>query len=142
MNLIQTNNWLPSLLEDIFNGDLTQDKNGTTIGKQTPAVNIIEHNDSFIVEVAAPGLKKEDFEIELDHNLLTVSTELENETENTNDKYTRREFNYQSFKRSFTLPKSVNVAKIGANYVDGVLRLELPKKEEAKVQPKRLIEIA
>ena len=106
-----------------------------------PAVNIVEHENGFRLEVAAPGLKKEDFKINLDKQLLTISAQQEQKEEETTEKYTRKEFSFSSFRRSFTLPQSVNGELINASYTDGVLKVELPKKEEAKVQAPRLIEI-
>ncbi len=144
MSLIRRDNWLPSVFDDMFNSDwLNRNDNYGHIGTSIPAVNVKETHDSFNVEVAAPGMKKDDFEIELDHNLLTISSEVreEHKSENKEEKFTRREFSYSAFKRSFNLPDSIDSSKIMANYVDGVLKIELPKREEAKVQPKRLIKI-
>lgn len=141
MTLIRRNNWLPSVFDDFFNDNWMNENNRlSNIGTSVPAVNVKETNENFIVEVAAPGKKKGDFEIELDHNMLTISSEIKEE--NKDEKFTRREFSYSAFKRSFTLPDSIDSAKIAANYEDGVLVIELPKREEAKIQPKRLIEIA
>ncbi len=134
--------WLPNILDDIFEERLTDSrfKNLSTL----PAVNIQESKDRFTIELAAPGKAKEDFNIELDNDLLTISSEKKTE-QTTADKaknYTRKEFSYQSFKRSFTLPESIDVSAIKANYENGVLNVELPKREEAKTQPKRLIDIS
>jgi HSP20 family protein len=134
--------WLPNILDDIFEERLTDSrfKNLSTL----PAVNIQESEDRFTIELAAPGKAKEDFNIELDNDLLTISSEKKTE-QTTADKaknYTRKEFSYQSFKRSFTLPESIDVSAIKANYENGVLNVELPKREEAKTQPKRLIDIS
>lgn len=97
-----------------------------------PAVNIVEQKDDYQVSLAVPGMKKEDFAIEMEGNMLTISSEKE-ETKDENDKrYNRREYNYSSFSRSFTLPEDVMQDKIDAKYEDGVLRLTLPKKEESK----------
>jgi HSP20 family protein len=95
------------------------------------------------VELAAPGKKKEDFNIELEDNVLTISSEARSEKEEKDNegKYTRREFSYSSFKRAFTLPETVNDYEINASYENGVLHITLPKKEEALPKPKRLIEI-
>jgi HSP20 family protein len=110
-------------------------------GNSFPAVNIRENERDFEVEIAVPGKKKEDFNIEVDNNVLTVSLEYKKEEEVKEDNYTRREFSFNSFKRAFTLPETVNVEKINASYTDGILRFTLPKKEEALPKPKRLIEI-
>jgi HSP20 family protein len=97
-----------------------------------PAVNIIERKEDYLVSLAAPGLKKEDFKIDLEGNMLSISSEKEEENEEKDEKYTRKEYSYSSFERSFTLPDEVNKDKIDAQYKDGVLELVLPKKEEAK----------
>jgi HSP20 family protein len=110
-------------------------------GNTFPAVNIRENERDFEVEIAVPGKKKEDFNIEVDNNVLTVSLEYKKEEEVKEDNYTRREFSFNSFKRAFTLPETVNEEKINASYTDGILRFTLPKKEEALPKPKRLIEI-
>lgn len=104
-----------------------------------PAVNVLETEESFQIELAAPGLKKEDFKVNIHENTLTISTE---KTTEATGKYTRREFNFSTFKRSFTLPKTVDSEQIVATYTDGILGLVLPKKEEAKPKEPRSIEIA
>ncbi len=111
--------------------------------KNIPSVNIIEAETNFLIELAVPGMKKENFDIEIDSNILTVSAEISNENEGNNFKgnYTRKEFDFSSFRRSFTLPNTVNTEKINATYQDGVLVISLFKKEEALPKPKRLIEI-
>ncbi|WP_394993545.1 Hsp20/alpha crystallin family protein [Emticicia sp.] len=129
----------PSLLANIFN---EFEQVAPTHQQSFPAVNVLENQDYFKIELAAPGLKKEDFKVNIHENTLTISTENKIETAETVGKYTRKEFNYTSFKRSFTLPKSIDGEKIVATYNDGVLGLELPKKEEAKPKEPRLIEIA
>ena len=146
MSLIKRNeNWLPSVFDDMFKTDwLGGTTNVNSIGTSIPAVNIKESDDSFRVEVAAPGKAKEDFNIELDNDVLTISSENKNEQETAaeNGRFTRKEFSYSTFKRAFSLPESVDSAKISASYNNGVLEIALPKKEEAKVQAKRMIEIA
>lgn len=146
MSLIKRNeaNWLPSVFDDMFKTDwLGGTTNVNSIGTSIPAVNIQETEDSFSVEVAAPGKTKEDFNIELDNDVLTISSEekKENETSDKKGRYTRKEFSYTNFKRAFSLPETVDSEKISAAYNSGVLEITLPKKEEAKVQPKRMIEI-
>ena len=138
-------NPLPNLFEDYFNRDFfdwglsNQSQTGSTI----PAVNIKETNDHFEVEVAAPGMKKEDFKVVLDNNVLTISSEKRSSSEeNENGKFNRKEFSYQSFQRSFHLAKEiVDGDNIVASYSDGVLRLSIPKREEVKPRPTRLIAI-
>ncbi|MUP46317.1 Hsp20/alpha crystallin family protein [Gramella sp. BOM4] len=147
MSLIKRNetNWLPSVFDDMFRTDwLGGTTNVNSIGTSIPAVNIKESDDSFEVEVAAPGKAKEDFNIELDNDVLTISSETkkEDETSSDNGRFTRKEFSYSTFKRAFSLPESVDSSKISASYNNGVLMISLPKKEEAKVQAKRMIEIA
>jgi HSP20 family protein len=103
-----------------------------------PAVNVKESEGSFQIEVAAPGLKKEDFKLSLHENRLTVSAKQEETQEEKNEKYTRQEFNYTSFQRTFTLPKNVDGEKIEASYTDGILQVALPKKEELKPAVKEI----
>lgn len=107
-----------------------------------PAVNVVENENGFRVEVAAPGFQKADFKLNLEGNRLTISSEKEQKEDEKSEKYTRREFAYVSFQRTFTLPTSVDAEKIGATYQDGILVVELPRKEEAKVKPNRSIDIA
>lgn len=147
MNLVKRNpeNWLPSVFDDMFKTDwLGGTTNVNSIGTSIPAVNIQETDDNFTVAVAVPGKSKEDFNIELDNDVLTISSEekKENEVSENNWKYTRKEFSYSSFKRAFSLPDTVDGEKISASYNNGVLEISLPKKEEAKVQPKRMIDIS
>lgn len=125
------NNDLPSVFQSNFN-----------TGMSLPKVNISETDDAYEVELAAPGMKKDDFNIEIDNQVLTISSEMENEEETTDNNYTRREFGYSSFKRSFTLPESVDDGKIKAKYNEGILNIELPKREEAKKKPARSIKIS
>ncbi len=132
---------------DLFNRNLTNwgPSNYSDVDTTLPAVNIKETKDSYEVEMAAPGMKKEDFKIELDRNILTISSEKteEHEENGEDEKYSRKEFSYQSFQRSFNLPKEVvDEEKIKAEYKNGVLHLVIPKKEEAKQKPPRKIEIA
>ena len=96
-----------------------------------PAVNILEDEKNFTLEMAAPGLKKDDFKINLENNTLTISKEVKEENEKVNENYTRKEFVYNSFSRSFRLPKFILVDKINADYVDGILKVTLPKDEKA-----------
>lgn len=147
MSLIKRNeaNWLPSVFDDMFKTDwLGGTTNVNSIGTSIPAVNILESDDNFLVAVAAPGKTREDFKIELENDVLTISSEekKENDPSEKNGRFTRREFSYSTFKRAFSLPETVDNEKISASYNNGVLEINLPKREEAKVQPKRLIEIA
>ena len=113
----------------------------TQEGNTVPRVNIVETDDDFQVEMAVPGMRKEDFHAELDNDTLTIWSEVSNDERNNDQSYTRREFSYRSFKRSFYLPNTVESDKIKAKYQDGVLRLIIPKKEEAKRKPAKTIAI-
>ncbi len=140
-------NNLPTLFNDFFDREFLNwgESNFSNTGTTIPAVNIRETKDDFVVEMAAPGMKKEDFKIELDGSLLSIGSERSsNQVEENNDeRYSRREFSYESFQRSFTLPKDVVEAdRLKARYENGVLRLEIPKKEEAKQKPPKLIAIS
>lgn len=136
---------LPSLLEDFFNRDWADSTLANKNFSATlPAVNVRETNENFFIDVAAPGMKRDDFRVELDNNVLTISShrEEQQEQQDENRNFTRREFNYQSFQRSFTLPEDkVEREKISARYVDGILQINVPKKEEAKVKPVKQITI-
>ena len=138
---------LPSLIEDFFTRDLldSSTSNWRSGGGTMPSVNISETNDEYLIEVAAPGMKRENFKVELDNSILTISSEMESRNEETDSKtnFTRREFNYQSFQRSFSLPENkVEGEKITARYSDGILHITVPKKEEAKVKPAKQIAIS
>lgn len=150
-NLVRTNgnsfSSLPSLLNDFFTEDWFDSSmaNWRSAGATLPAVNVRETNDSFLIEVAAPGMKRDDFKVELDNSVLTISSEIEanREEKDNNGKFTRREFSYQSFQRSFTLPENkVEGGKISAKYTDGILHVMVPKREEAKVKPARQITVS
>lgn len=130
----------PSLMSEIFKPDWfggMENAVGTA-----PAVNIRENERDFELELAVPGRKKSDFDIEIDKDILTISSEVKNESETKEENYTRREFAFTSFKRAFTLPKTVDNDRIEANYENGLLRFVLPKKEEALPKPKRMIELS
>jgi len=144
MNLVRHSSQFPSIFDRFFNNELTDwnSRNFSNTNTTLPSVNIKENNDEFVVEVAAPGLEKKDFNIELDNDLLTVSSELQTENEEKDgEKITRREFSYQSFSRSFTLPVLVERDAIKAKYENGILNIFIPKKEEAKPKPAKKIEI-
>jgi HSP20 family protein len=106
-----------------------------------PAVNIKEDEMGYSLDLAIPGKNREDFNVEIDKDVLTISMEAKSKDEKTEENYTRKEFSYTSFKRSFTLPKTVDSEKIKATYKDGILSFNLPKKDEALSKPKRMIEI-
>ena len=139
-------NSFPSLFDDWLSRDLLDwnNSNFSNTGTTLPAVNVKETPESFVVEMAAPGMRKEDFKVELNNNVLTISSEQKNEhEEKENDKYTRKEFSYQSFQRSFQLSReAVDADNIQAKYENGVLHLTIPKREEVKQKPSRLINIS
>lgn len=135
----------PSLLDNLWSRDwmdwsnLNYSNTNTTL----PAVNVLENDNEFMIELAAPGMKKEDFRINLENNILTISSERKEEKEEKKDQYSRREFSYQSFQRSFTLPEyHADREKVSAKYTDGILHITIPKREEAKPKPAREIEIS
>lgn len=105
---------------------------------RVPAVNICETDDSYQIELGAPGLKKEDFKVNLDKNILNISVEKQQEETETNKQYTRKEYGYDSFVRSFALPDSADNGNIEATYTDGVLKIQVAKKEEAKMTRKQI----
>ena len=133
---------VPSTWDSFFGKDFMPDffENGSF--KSVPAVNIMEKNDGYSIEVAAPGLDKKDFNIDLENNVLTISSERENKVEESEGSTCRREFGYSSFKRSFSIPDSIDTEKIKASHKDGILYVALPKREEAKVKPTRQISIS
>jgi len=123
---------MPSVFDDFFRPWSGLFDNGSNMSLSVPAVNITDNKDDFTVSLAVPGMKKDDFNIDVDGNMITISCEKEEKKEEKEKKYTRKEYNYSSFSRSFTLPDEVQKEKIDARYEDGLLRLVLPKKEEAK----------
>ena len=149
--LVRTNGNLfptmPSLLSDFLTDDWFNSSlaNWRSAGATLPAVNVSETDNEFKIEVAAPGMKRDDFKVELDNHVLTISSQRDSEHEEKDrDRgYTRREFSYQSFQRSFTLPEDkIEGEKIAARYVDGILEVTVPKREEAKVKPAKQISIS
>lgn len=148
MSLMKRNgNMFPAFptFDDLFTRELFNwgNTNFSSTGSTIPSVNIRETDDTFEVEVAAPGMEKQDFNITLDGTLLTISSQKEHKNEQAKDNYTRREFSYQSFQRSFELPKQVvDEESINARYDNGMLHITIPKREEAKRKAPRMIEIA
>ncbi|MBK9731132.1 MAG: Hsp20/alpha crystallin family protein [Chitinophagaceae bacterium] len=137
---------MPVLFDDFFNRDLFNwgNQNFSDTNTTVPAVNIKETAEHYEVEVAAPGMSKKDFKVELDGNSLTISSERSSEkVEHEDERYSRKEFSYQSFQRTFSLQKEVmDTDKIQAKYENGLLHLLIPKKEEAKQKPPKLIQIS
>ncbi|WP_405381286.1 Hsp20/alpha crystallin family protein [Maribacter sp. LLG6340-A2] len=140
MSLVKRNDVLfPALMNELFKPDWI----GGIQNERTamPAVNIKENEDNFELELFVPGRDKKDFAVELDDAILTISSEIKEEKNDSKDNYTRREFTISSFKRSFTLPETVAMDKVDATYEGGILKFNLPKKEEALPKPKRMIEL-
>jgi HSP20 family protein len=144
-----SNNWVPSfpsLVDRFFDGDLMDWNSSNFACEQStlPAVNVKENDNEFQIEVAAPGLKKEDFQLHLENGRLTISSEKKDEkVEKDGEKVTRKEFSYQSFQRSFNVAEDVvNADKIAAKYNNGILHVTLPKREEAKPRPAKQIKIS
>jgi HSP20 family protein len=145
MKLVKRNDGLfPSIWNTVNDDDWFGFPDTFKSGTVAPAVNIKENDENFEISLAAPGKKKEDFKIDLHNDVLTISSEekTNHEEEDSDGKYTRREFNYSSFKRSFTLPESVEDENISAAYNDGVLQITIPKKEELKPKLPKTIQIS
>lgn len=146
MSLIRTKkngDLFPTLLSDFFDADrffsprwLEREFENTI-----PSVNIKENGKEFNIELAAPGFNKNDFKVSVEDNVLTISAEKKEEKKEEGERFTRKEFSYNTFSRSFTLPQSVNTDKIDAKYTDGILKLCIPKKEAAKALPKKEIKV-
>jgi len=138
--VIRTRSMMPNWIEEFFGNDYFN--NEAVVNSSVPSVNVIETGENFKIEVAVPGLKKEDFTIELDNKLLKISSERKDENEQKNgEKILRREFSYCSFKRVFSLPDTVEASKIEAKHENGILTVMIPKREEAKLQPVKQINI-
>jgi len=128
-----------NLVNDLFADTPVLFKNGNqSQWKGSVPVNIKENDKSYTIDVVAPGFEKADFKVNLDQDILTISAEKKSEVREDSDKQIRREYNYQGFKRSFTLDEKIDAAGIDAKYVNGVLTLNLPKKEEVKTASKEI----
>jgi len=139
---MRTRTTWPGLFDEFLNRNLLPGIFDAESRHSLPAVNIIEGREDYRIEVAAPGLNKEDFKVSLENNVLTVSSEKEENQEEKDEKVMCREFSYYSFSRSFTLPMTVNSEKIRATHKEGILQVIIPKKEEAKEKPSREIKIS
>ena len=140
-HLVKRNPYFPTfnhVIDDIF-GDISKTW-GVENTKTVPAVNITEEENSFQLEVAAPGLSKEDFNIELENGKLVISASQEGKSEENAKNFKRKEYSYTSFSRAFELPETIDVLNIEANYTNGILGIRLPKKEE-ETQKNHKIEI-
>jgi HSP20 family protein len=133
-NSSPVNPWFSDVFESVFNDSVLTDR----LVSRVPAVNIAETEGDFQIELAVPGLKKEDFKISVDKNILNISAEKKNENVQEGKKYSKREYSYTSFVRSFTLPDTIDHSKIDAAYTDGILSLVIAKKEEAKIQSREI----
>jgi HSP20 family protein len=141
-NPVRNSQRLP-MWSDLFNDLFDTVASATDVRKGTlPSVNVMETDDSYRLELAAPGLKKEDFKISVENETLTISAETKKENSEKNERFTRREFSYSSFVRSFTLPEMVNTEMISASYDNGLMKISIPKKEEAKVKAPREITVS
>ncbi len=137
-------NFLPGLFDRFFGKDLMDWNwhNFSGPDASLPAVNVKETDDEYLIEVAAPGMEKKDFKINFQNDVLTISAEREEKKDEEEESFTRREFNYQSFQRCFTVPETdVENDKISARYEDGVLNIKLPKREESKPRPAKEIKV-
>jgi len=135
-----SDNW-PSLVDELFSSEFFPRFTYREAGRSVPAVNITENKDNYKIDVAAPGLDKNDFKVNLDGNLLTVSSEKEMKNEINEEDYLRREFSYSSFSRCFNLPDTADADNIKASHKDGVLSLVIPKKKET-IKPVKDIKIS
>jgi HSP20 family protein len=134
----------PSLVDNFFNNDFFDNfisNHAPVLKSSMPAINIIESKENFRIEIANPGLDKEDFKIDLHNDLLTISGEKKSENEEKDEKYMRKEFNYTYFKRSFILPDSANAENIEATHKNGILTVTINKKEESKEKEPRQISV-
>lgn len=132
--LMKTGEMFPTVFEDFFKpwNEWFDDRSFFGRIMKVPAVNVVENKDNFVVSLAVPGMRKNDFKIDVEGNMLTISSEKEEEKEEKDVRFTRKEYSYSSFSRSFTLPEEVKREKIEAIYEDGILKLTLPKSEEFK----------
>ena len=132
------NNAFPSLMNEFFNDDLRM--NFFNRRHSVPSVNSVDNNDSFEIDLAVPGMKKDDFTIELNDKILVISSD--NSDYDQNERTRLNEFNYSSFQRSFRVPESVELDKIKANYKNGILKIKLPKRKDSITKPNRVIDIS
>lgn len=140
-NPISRYNVIPSVFSDFFSDFLNDDTLPGTTFKSIPAVNILETPESYRIELAAPGMNKSDFRISVENGILSISAEKKDEKAGEDRKYTRKEFVFTSFTRTFTMPDQVNADEVAADYTNGILTLNLPKKEEAKKKAMREISV-
>ena len=137
---ITRRSYRPFYLSNLFNDEFFPESSNST--SSMPAVNIREDEKIYVLDLAVPGITKNDLKIDINEDVLTVSSEMKNETEENNDGFRRKEFSYSSFCRSFYIPENVNRDKIEANYKDGILTIGLPKQEEEKNKITRQVKIS
>lgn len=140
--VIRRKSFVPGFVDEFFGKDFLSDFFDDRTGISMPAVNILETKDDFKLEIAAPGLTKKDYKIQVENNVLTISSEKEEKQEEKDSRFMRREFSYSSFTRSFTLPVTVAADQITASHNEGILTIIIPKREEAKEKPAREIKIS
>jgi HSP20 family protein len=142
MTLVKFNNGLKNnaspFFNDVFDSLLSDSFISDRLVTRVPAVNIAENDNEFHIELAVPGMKKDDFKINLEKNVLTIAAEKKSEETAETKKYSKREYSYSSFVRSFTLPDTADQSNIEADYTDGILRLTVAKREEAKFQSREI----
>lgn len=139
---ILKNNWMPGIFDDFLGNNLMNDRFNSDFTSSLPSVNIIEDKEEFRIDLAAPGLNKKDFAIDIHNKVLSISSEKKSEDEEKNENFMKREFHYSSFKRSFNLPDTVDSEKIKANHQNGILSVHIPKKKEAIDQGPKQISIS
>jgi HSP20 family protein len=140
--VISKNSYMPSLVDQFFKDDLFDSVFGWNRSVTVPSVNIVEGEQLYRIEVAAPGLARDDFKVDIEDHQLTISSRKEEKKEEKEGRFLRREFSYSSFNRSFILPDWVEEDKVKATHKDGILSVEIPKKNEAKTKMSRNIKIA
>lgn len=131
-----------NVIDNFFGNEFLPSIFGNDWANTIPATNVVETKDNYRLEVAAPGMNKDDFKLNVEKDLLTISAEKQNESKEETEKFTRREFNHSKFTRTFTLPETIDAEKISAQYVDGLLKVTLPKKEEVKEKGAKEIKIS
>ena len=139
---ITTRSFRPFYMTNFFDGEFSPMLSNNNARSTMPAVNIREDDKNYVLDFAIPGFDKKDLKIDMNEDVLTISSEVKNESEENKDGYKRKEFSYSAFSRSFYIPENVDREKIGANYKDGVLTVSLPKQEEEKNKISKTIEIS
>jgi HSP20 family protein len=139
--LLRNKRFLPNFDDEGFGRDFLKDFFDFESNPTVPDVNVRETKNEYVIELAAPGLDKKDFNVDVQNNVLVISSEKEHKDEDKDENYLRREFGYSKFQRSFSLPEGVEADDIKAKHDNGVLYVTVPKKEEQKQKPSKKIEI-